>query len=53
MKQGRYENKPPNGGGEKHIGNVEDASWSLMMGIVAEKIGDLPYIELMFWQTSS
>ena len=54
MKQGRYSNRPPNGGGEqKKLVNVEDASYSLIMRIPTEEWDDPPYTGLVFFQTSS
>ena len=41
-KQGKYGNKTPDRGGEKKIGNVEDPSCSLMMGITTNEWYDIP-----------
>ena len=54
MKQVKYGNKHPDGGGEqKTLVNVEDALCSLVMGIPAKEWEDLPYPVLKLWQTSS
>ena len=52
MEQGKYGNKPTDGGGDTTLVNVEDSSYSLVMGIHTEEWCDLPYTGLMFDQTS-
>ena len=54
MKQVKYGNKPPDGGGEQKIlVNVEYASCIIMMGIPTKELDYLPYPGIMFYQTSS
>ena len=54
MKQVKYGNKPPDGGGEqKTLVNVEDASCIIMMGIPTKEWYYLPYPGIIFYQTSS
>ena len=51
--QDKYSNKPPGGGDQKALVNVEDASCSLVMGSPTEEWGKLPSPGLMFCQTST
>ena len=54
MKQVKYGNKPPDGGGEqKTLVNVEDASCIVMMGIPIKEWYYLPYPGTVLYQTSS
>ena len=53
IKQGKYEIKSPDGGGENILVNDEDASCSLMMVTPIRELDNLLSLGRMFFQTSS
>ena len=53
MKQEKYGKNPPDGGEQKILVNVKDASYSLMMVIPTKEWYDLLSLVLIFFKTSS
>ena len=53
MKQVKYVNKPSGGGVEKTLVNINDASFSFMVGIPTKEWYNIPFPWLMFCQTLS